>query len=132
MDALNLTHSPENPPRYWERAEPFMVGAGDTGSATEASADRPPGVSDSIELHNGMQATRRATFQGSWGNAQGKYPSMGTNVKRGVQMAASRVMETGTPQWLAMKWGNAHRAKVSTGRRPPEGKHGRYARSEKS
>jgi len=72
------------------------------------STDCHPGVSDSIELHNGRQATRRATIKGSWGNAQRKYPSMTTNVKRGGQTAASRVMGTGMPQWLAMKWGNAH------------------------
>lgn len=45
-------------------------------------------------------------------------PSMATNVKRGGQTAALRVMETGMPQWLALKWGNAHRAKVSTEVRP--------------
>jgi len=72
------------------------------------SADHYPGVSDSIELYNGRQVTRRATSKGSWGKAQCKYPSMSTNVKRGAQMAASRVMGTGKPQWLAMKWGNAH------------------------
>ncbi len=36
-----------------------------------------------------------------------QYPSMGINVKREVQMAASRVMGTGMPQRLAMKRGNA-------------------------
>jgi len=36
-----------------------------------------------------------------------QYPSMATNVKRGVQMAASQVIGTGTPQWLAEKRGNA-------------------------
>ena len=74
------------------------------------SADRTSGVSDSIELHNGKHSTRRATIKGSWGNAQGKYPSMAANVKRGgsdVQMAASRVMGAGTPQWLAMRRDNA-------------------------
>ncbi len=45
-------------------------------------------------------------------------------------MAASRVMGTGTPQWLALKWGNAHRAKVLTVGRPWRGKHCHYARSE--
>jgi len=28
---------------------------------------------------------------------------MNINVKRGIQMAASQVMRTGMPQWLAMK-----------------------------
>mgnify|MGYP001573081124 CR=1 FL=1 len=94
------------------------------------SANCPPGVADSIELHNGRQATRRATNKGSWGNTQCKYPSMSTNIKRGAQIAASRVMGTGTPQRLAMKWGNAHGAKVPTGGRPSWRKHGHYARSE--
>jgi hypothetical protein len=31
------------------------------------STNCPPGVADSIELHNGMQVTRRATTKGSWG-----------------------------------------------------------------
>ncbi len=66
------------------------------------SAECPPGVEDSIELHNGRQVTRRATIKGSWGTAQCKYLSMCTNVTRGAQMAASRVMGIGTPQWLAM------------------------------
>ncbi len=78
------------------------------------SVDCPPGVEDSIELHNGRQATRRATSKGSWGKAQCKYPSMSNDVKRGAQMAASRVMGTGRPQRLAMKRGSALRAKVPT------------------
>ncbi len=93
------------------------------------SADCPPGVSDSIELHNDMQATRRATSKGPWEKYR-EYPSMATDVKRGVQMAASRVMGTGEPQRLAMKRGNARRAKVPTGGRPLRRKHCRYARSE--
>jgi hypothetical protein len=68
------------------------------------STECPPGVEDSIELHNGRQVTRRATNKGSWGKAQCKYLSMATNIKRGGQMAASRVMGIGTPQRLAMTW----------------------------
>ena len=68
------------------------------------SAECPSGVEDSIELRNGRQVTRRATIKGSWGNVQGKYPSMCANVKRGAQMAASRVMGSGEPQGLAMTW----------------------------
>lgn len=129
MYALNLNLSPENL-RFWEWADPLNQGAGHAGGALKTSADCPPGVADSIELHNGMQVTRRATIQGSWGKAQGKYPSMTANVKRGAQMAASRVMGTGRPQRLAMKWGNAHRAKVPTVGRPTRRKHCHYARSE--
>ncbi len=45
-------------------------------------------------------------------------------------MAASRVMGTGRPQWLAMRWGNAHGAKVPTVGRPSKRKHCHYARSD--
>lgn len=107
MDVLNLNHSPEID-GFWVRADPLSQGAGHAGGALMTSADCPPGVADSIELHNGRRATRRATSKGSWGKAQCKYPSMSNDVKRGVQMAASRVMGTGTPQRLAMRWGNAH------------------------
>ena len=68
------------------------------------SAECPSGVEDSIELRNGRQVTRRATSKGSWGKVQFKSPSMVTNVKRGGQRAASRVMGIGTPQRLAMRW----------------------------
>ncbi len=127
MYDLNLNHSSENI-EFWVLADPFGSGAGHAGGALETSADCPPGVSDSIELHNGRQVTRRATSKGSWGNEQFKYPSMTTNVKRGGQTAASRVMGTGTPQWLAMMWGNAHGAKVPTVGRPSKRKHCHYER----
>jgi hypothetical protein len=100
--ALNLNLSPEKH-EFWVWADPLRSGAGHAGGARETSADCPPGVTDSIELCNGRQVTRRATSKGSWGKTQSKYPSMSTNVKRGVQMAASRVMGTGTPQGLAMR-----------------------------
>ena len=101
MYALNLNHSPEKG-ECWVWADPIGQGAGYTGGTLETSANRPPGVSDSIELHNGREVTRRATSKGSWGTAQCKYPSMCTNVTRGAQMAASRVMGIGMPQRLAM------------------------------
>jgi hypothetical protein len=127
--ALNLNHSPEKG-EFWVWAEPVHQGAGHAGGAEMTSAECPPGVSDSIELHNGLQVTRQATSNDSWGKAQCKYSSMVSNVKRGVQMVASRVMRTGTPQWLAMKRGNARRVKVLTFDRPLQRKHGHYARSE--
>jgi hypothetical protein len=105
--ALNLNRSSENP-RFWVWADPLSQGAGHAGGALKTSADCPPGVVDRIELHNGRHVTRRATIKGSWGKTQGKYPSMTANVKRGDQMAASRVMGAGRPQWLAKRWGNAH------------------------
>jgi len=67
--ALNLKLSPENS-SFWVRADPFILGAGKTECAFKTSANCPPGVSDSIELYNGMQATRQATSKGSWGNVQ--------------------------------------------------------------
>ena len=67
--ALNLTHSPENN-AFWEWADPIAAGAGHAEGALQTSANRPPGVADSIELHNGRQVTRRATSKGSWGKAQ--------------------------------------------------------------
>ena len=83
MYALNLPLSPKKIV-FWECADLFKGSAGETGKALQTSDTRPPGVSDSIELYNGLQATRQATNKGSWGNAQGKYPSMCTNVKRGA------------------------------------------------
>jgi hypothetical protein len=50
--ALNLTHSPEKH-QLRERADPISSGAGHAEGALQTSADRPPGVSDSIELCNG-------------------------------------------------------------------------------
>ena len=83
MYALNLTHSPEKP-LILGVSRSFHFGRRQNGKRDRTSADCPPGVSDSIELHNGMQATRQATIKGSWGKAQCKYPSMATNVKRGA------------------------------------------------
>ena len=52
MYALNLNHSPEKGEfRVW--ADPLPMGAGNTGGTQKTSANRPPGVSDSIELYNG-------------------------------------------------------------------------------
>jgi len=119
--ALNLTHSPERS-RILVRADPISMGAGHAGNTKKTSVNRLPGVPDSIELHNGREVTRRATNKGSWGNnLQWEYPSMFTNVKRGKQKAASRVMGTGMPQWLAKKRGNARGAKVPTDSRPWQG-----------
>ena len=61
MYVLNLNLSPEKG-EFWVWADPISLGAGHTGGTLKTSADCPPGVPDSIELHNGMQATRRATM----------------------------------------------------------------------
>jgi len=58
--ALNLTLSPENSV-YWDCADPLIIGAGETEGTLEASADRHPGVADSIELDNDVGVTRRAS-----------------------------------------------------------------------
>jgi hypothetical protein len=58
--ALNLTHSPENC-TFWECADPLIIGAGKTEGALETSADRHPGVADSIELDNDAEVARRAS-----------------------------------------------------------------------
>jgi hypothetical protein len=58
--ALNLTLSPENCV-LWERADPLIIGAGETEGALQTSADRHPGVADSIELDNDDGVTRRAS-----------------------------------------------------------------------
>ena len=65
MYALNLNRSPENF-QFWVWADPFGEGAGHAGGALKTSVNCPPGVADSIELHNGMQVTRRAMIKGSW------------------------------------------------------------------
>jgi len=97
--ALNLNRSSEKL-GFWVRADPVSQGAGHAGGALKTSANCPPGVADSIELHNGRQVTRRATIKELLGNQpQWKNPSTTTNVKSGRGMAASRVMGTGEPQW---------------------------------
>ena len=50
--ALNLNRSPEKG-EFWVWAEPLPMGAGYTGGTLKTSANRPPGVADSIELYNG-------------------------------------------------------------------------------
>jgi hypothetical protein len=57
--ALNLTHSPENS-TFWECADPLIIGAGKTEGALMTSANRHPGVADSIEFDNGDEVTRQA------------------------------------------------------------------------
>ena len=60
MCALNLTLSPENTV-FWDCADPLIIGAGKTEGALETSADRHPGVANSIELDNDGGVTRRAS-----------------------------------------------------------------------
>ena len=60
MDALNLTHSPENS-TFWECADLLRIGAGKMEGAFTTSANRHPGVADSIEPDNDDGVTRRAS-----------------------------------------------------------------------
>ena len=60
MCALNLTLSPENCV-FWDCADPLIIGAGKTEGALETSANRHPGVADSIELDNGDGVARQAS-----------------------------------------------------------------------
>jgi len=85
VNALNLNHSPERPLYFGNGPIRSLQAQAKREARKRRVSYRHPGVSDSIELHNGRQVTRLATIKGSWGNAQGKYPSMGANVKRGVQ-----------------------------------------------
>ena len=64
MYALNLNRSSEKL-GFWVRADPVSEGAGHAGGALKTRANCPPGVADSIELHNGIQVTRRA-MKGFW------------------------------------------------------------------
>ena len=50
-EALNPKRSPEKQV-FWVRADPFRSGAGHAGGAQATSTNRPPGVSDGIELDN--------------------------------------------------------------------------------
>ncbi len=60
MYALNLPLSPEKMD-FWECADLVDVSASETGIAIQTSDIRPPGVSDSIELDNDNEVTRRAS-----------------------------------------------------------------------
>ncbi len=60
MNALNLPLSPENYV-FWDCADPLIIGAGETEGAVKTSADRHPGVEDSIEHDNDVGVTRRAS-----------------------------------------------------------------------
>jgi hypothetical protein len=97
--ALNLPLSPEKM-EFWECADLFDVSAGETGKALETSDTRPPGVSDSIELDNDSEVTRRASEdpKGPWrniadrGNSNRVWPA---NVKGGGQKTPMRGMGIG-------------------------------------
>jgi len=80
------------------RADPFQMGAGHVVSAIPTSTEPTP---RGLRQHRAAQ--RQASNQASdeprspWEIIR-KYPSILSNMKRGQEMAASRVMGTGEPQ----------------------------------
>jgi hypothetical protein len=57
---------PESDPQpreteFWDRADPLIIGAGETEGALLTSANRHPGVEDSIEQDDDVGVTRRAS-----------------------------------------------------------------------
>jgi len=85
---------------FWDRADPLIVGAGNTEGALETSANRHPGVADSIEQDNGVGVTRRVSennpkvlgedIPDRWDSSR----VWSTNVKEGGQKTPMRGMET--------------------------------------
>jgi len=93
--ALNLNRSPE---------KPLILGVGRSCQTGRRPCRRR--AKDECQLsprglrqHRVAQryASNQASDERALGKTQGKHPSMTTNVKRGVQMAASQVMGIGTP-----------------------------------
>lgn len=108
---------------YWERADPVGAGAGDaSGTVTDGCQSSPRGLRQHRVIQRSA-SNQASDEQGLLGKRATQYPSMYTNVTRGVQMAASRVMRTGKPQRLAMKRGNALGVKVLTCGQPSRRKH---------
>lgn len=81
MYALNLNHSPESSV-FWVWADPFFLGAGHAGGMMKTSTNCPPGVLDSIELHNGLQVTRRATSKVPLGKGAKQVPEYDHQCKK--------------------------------------------------
>lgn len=120
--ALNPTRSPENSVFWWEPILSFWAQVKRRSAEEGERGPSPRG----LRRHRAAQrfANNRASDeQGLLGKREEQYPSTAADVKIGVRKAASRAMETGTPQRLAMKRGNARRAKVSTDGRPARKKH---------
>ena len=109
--ALNLTRSPEKA-EIWGVSRSHRYGRRRCGRcATDECQPSPRG----LRQHRGTQrqaSNQASDEQGLLGNSARQYPSMATNVTRGVQMAASRVTGIGKPQRLAKRRGNALGAKV--------------------
>jgi hypothetical protein len=115
--------NPKQAPRMnmsWERADPFVEGAGQAKGALGRAHEDTPGsqTASSCTTVDKQPGERRPRPLGKLTRSRDKYLSMATNINGGGQMATSQVMETGTPQWLAKRRGNARGAKVSTGSQP--------------
>ena len=95
--ALNLTHSPENN-RFWERADPFQSGVGQVVSAIQTSTEPTPRGRRQHRAAQRQASNQASDEQGALGGIIRKYPSILSNMKRGQEKAASRVMGTGEPQ----------------------------------
>ncbi len=111
--ALNLTRSPEKA-EIWGVSLSYRYGCRRCGRRdTDEYRPSPRG----LRQHRGTQrqaSNQASDEQGLLGNSARQYPSMVTNVTRGIQMAASPVMGTGKSQRLAMRRGNVLGAKVPT------------------
>ena len=129
MYVLNLTHSPENS-IILGVSRSFHIGRRRNKKRVYDERGLSPRGLRQHRVAQRIASNRASDEQGLLGRSAMQHPSMTANVKRGVQTAASQVMRTGTPQWLAKKRGNARRAKVLTDGRPLKRKHCRYARSE--
>ena len=129
MYVLNLTHSPENT-IILGVSRSFHFGRRRNGKRDNDERGLSPRGLRQHRVAQRFASNRASDEQELLGQSAMQHPSMTANVKRGVQMAASRVMRTGIPQRLALKRCNARRAKVLTDSRPLRKKHCRYARSE--
>ena len=58
------------------------MGAGHAQSALTMSAERPPGVSDGIEVHNGWVGNQASDEQGLLGKGAMQYPSTDDQCKK--------------------------------------------------
>ena len=129
MQGLNLKRSPE---KLLILGESRSFHCGRRRNMKRENGERglsPRGLRQhrAAQRHASNQASDE---QGLLGKRARQVPEYGRQCeKRQTQKAASRAMGTGEPQRIALKRGNARRAKVPTEGRPLKRKHCRYARS---
>ena len=130
MFALNLTRSPEKR-RILGVSRSYHLGRRQHGKRDKDERGLSPRGLRQHRVAQRHASNQASDEQGLLGKSARQVPEYGHQCKkRCVQMAASRVMGTGEPQWLAKMRGNARGAKVPTDGRPSRRKHCRYARSE--